>query len=59
MFKKLSIIVLSLLPTTIFASDYDDAVSTILSNNLTLKYGVAENAATLEELKAENTLEAA
>lgn len=58
MFKKLSIIVLSLLPTTIFASDYDDAVSTILSNNLTLKYGVAENAATLEELKAENTLEA-
>lgn len=58
MFKKLSIIVLSLLPNVTFASDFDDVVNTVLSNNLSLKYGVADNVATIEELKAENTLEA-
>lgn len=58
MFKKLSIIVLSLLPNVTFASDFDDVVNTVMSNNLSLRYGVADNVATIEELKAENTLEA-
>lgn len=58
MFRKISILFLSLLPTVAFASDFDDVLNTVMSNNLSIKYAVADNAASLEELKAENTLEA-
>lgn len=58
MIRKISILLLSLLPSVTFASDFDDVLNTVMSNNLSLRYGVADNAAALEELKAENTLEA-
>lgn len=58
MIRKISILLLSLLPSVTYASDFDDVLDTVMSNNLSLRYTVADNAANLEELKAENTLEA-
>ncbi|MDE6090939.1 MAG: TolC family protein [Duncaniella sp.] len=58
MFRKITILFLSLVPGAMFASDFDDVLNTVLSNNLSLKYTEAENSASIAELKAENTLEA-
>lgn len=58
MIRKLTIVFLSLLPSISFASDFDEVLDTVMSNNLSLRYAAADNAATVEELKAENVLEA-
>lgn len=58
MFRKTIILFLSFAPGLMHASDFDDVVNTVLSNNLSLKYTEAENAASIAELKAENTLDA-
>lgn len=58
MIRKLTIVFLSLLPSISFASDFDEVLDTVMSNNLSLRYAAADNAATVEELKVENVLEA-
>lgn len=58
MLRKLSILLLCFSPSISFASDFDDVLSTIVSNNLSLKNAVAVDEASIAEMKAENTLEA-
>lgn len=59
MFRKTSLLLLSLFTSgALFASDFDDVLDTVMGNNLSLKYRDAENAAALDEMKAENTLPA-
>ncbi len=58
MIRKSTIVFLSLLPSLCFASDFDDVLDTVTRNNLSLRYTAADNTATIEEMKAENVLEA-
>ena len=58
MLRKLSILLLCFSPSISSASDFDDVLSTIVSNNLSLKNAVAVDEASIAEMKAENTLEA-
>lgn len=58
MLRKLSILLLCISPSAIFASNFDDVLSTIVSNNLELKNTIAVDQASIAEMKAENTLEA-
>ncbi|MCM1075782.1 MAG: TolC family protein [Bacteroides sp.] len=57
MIKKICTILLSIFPAVAVASDFDDVLNTVMANNLSMKYSMADNAATIEGMKAENALE--
>lgn len=58
MLKSLGLTILSLLPLSVCASDFDDVLNTIVGNSIAMKYGDADRQASISEMKADNTLEA-
>ena len=58
MLKSLGLTILSLLPLSVCASDFDDVLNTIVGNSIAMKYGDADRQASISEMKADNALEA-
>lgn len=58
MLHKISLVLLSLSALSVQASEFDDIVAEIAANNLGIKAAVASDAATIAEMKAENSLDA-
>lgn len=57
MLKSLGLTILSLIPFSIYASDFDKVLNTIVDNNYAIKYGEMTRLASIADMKAENTVE--